>query len=397
MVLALLLGAIPAAAAGTQAPTAPPAGDGMISVDPIRCWWRTSAGAVHVGEAFTVALTCAVIDADGVEVVPDETRLSDSVIQMSPFEVVGGSHPPDLRSGQRRFFQYHYVLQAINPDVIGRDVPLPPLEIRYRINSELPGNAAVQGRELSYILPPHTVRVVSMVADRAPDIRDAPDAAFARIEALSFRAGVFEIAAAAFGALGALTIVAALVGVRRTHRKEKPSEPGIGDRAVLDLAARELAAVRREADTHGWSEPLVGRTLAALRLTAASALDRPVSQRFADAAARPGEGRLLYRRPLRPGASAVLSSAVTAEAVAREIKRLPADSDRRGLLDRLRETMNTLAAAQYGPTAPLDRESLDAALAEGLALTRRLRSERGWLRVQGRRLASRAARVGARA
>ena len=28
-----------------------------VAVDPIRCWWRTSAGAVHVGEQFDLTLT----------------------------------------------------------------------------------------------------------------------------------------------------------------------------------------------------------------------------------------------------------------------------------------------------------------------------------------------------
>ena len=67
-----------------------------------------------------------------------------------------GSHPPDLRSGQRRFFQYQYSLRIINPDVIGQDVPLPNLVVHYRVNSRLPGNAAMQGRDLSYLLPPQT-------------------------------------------------------------------------------------------------------------------------------------------------------------------------------------------------------------------------------------------------
>ena len=78
----------------------------MVEVDPIRCWWRTSSAAVRIGETFTVGLTCAVLEAEAVQVVPDESQLADSAIQLTPFEVVGGSHPPDLRSGQRRFFQY---------------------------------------------------------------------------------------------------------------------------------------------------------------------------------------------------------------------------------------------------------------------------------------------------
>ena len=152
LILTGLLFAAPALAAAQDNPAK------MVEVDPIRCWWRTSSAAVRMGETFTVGLTCAVLEADGVQVIPDESQLTDSAIQLNPFEVIGGSHPPDLRSGQRRFFQYEYVTRVINPDVIGQDVPLPNLIVHYRVNSRLPGNAAMQGRDLSYLLPPQTIR-----------------------------------------------------------------------------------------------------------------------------------------------------------------------------------------------------------------------------------------------
>ena len=58
--------------------------------DPLQCWWRTSAGAVRVGEPFTVVLTCAVLETDAATVVVDQTRLEPSVVQFAPFEVLGG-------------------------------------------------------------------------------------------------------------------------------------------------------------------------------------------------------------------------------------------------------------------------------------------------------------------
>src|SRR5216110_2692701 len=82
-----------------------------VSTDPLQCWWRTSAGAVRVGEPFTAVLTCAVVEADEVKVVVDESRLEPSVAQFIPFEVLGGAHAADLRSGDRRFFQYEYRLR----------------------------------------------------------------------------------------------------------------------------------------------------------------------------------------------------------------------------------------------------------------------------------------------
>ena len=67
-----------ALASAQPAATRPP-GTRDVSVDPIRCWWRTSAGAVRVGEPFDVSLTCAVLESDAVTVVVDESRLGNAV------------------------------------------------------------------------------------------------------------------------------------------------------------------------------------------------------------------------------------------------------------------------------------------------------------------------------
>ncbi len=106
-----------------------PAGSGTVEIDPIRCWARTSAGAVRIGETFTVTLTCAVLETELVQAVPDESKLGVTVVQMNPFEVVGGNHPADLRTSGRRFFQYDYNIRMINPDSIGQDVAVPLLQI----------------------------------------------------------------------------------------------------------------------------------------------------------------------------------------------------------------------------------------------------------------------------
>src|SRR5689334_15854493 len=134
-----------------------------VEVDPIRCWWRTSAGAVRLGEAFDLSLTCAVLENEAVQVVPDESRLPNGVIAMAPFEVVTGSHPADLHSGSRRFFQYLYTIRLINPDGIGKDVRIPDVQIHYRVNSKIAANTALQGRDLVYVMPPISVRIASMV------------------------------------------------------------------------------------------------------------------------------------------------------------------------------------------------------------------------------------------
>src|SRR5438105_1079752 len=78
--------------------------------DPIACWWRTSASAVRAGQPFTLVLTCAVVENALVTIVPDESRLDPSVMQLAPFDVIGGRHGTDLRADDRRFFQYEYTL-----------------------------------------------------------------------------------------------------------------------------------------------------------------------------------------------------------------------------------------------------------------------------------------------
>ena len=391
----LLAGVIVSASAGVLAQE--PASTQMVQVDPIRCWWRTSAGAVRIGETFSIGLTCAVLEAEDVQVIPDEAGLRESVIQLAPFEVVGGSHPPDLRSGQRRFFQYEYVARVISPDVIGRDVPLPNLVIHYRINSRVPGNAAQQGRDFSYLLPAHTVRVVSLVPASATDIRDMSGEDFARVEDLGVRAGILEIAAVTFVALGSLMTIVALVGLARGTRKgPKTDQLALSEWAALGLADRDLIAVRRESEQQGWSQALAGRALAATRVAAACALGRPVTHTKMPANTEGAIGKLAAWWPSLLGAAGRarrvrVSSTVTSLDVAREVDRLPLATPpaRRQILENLAAAMATLTAAQFGQSQELDRAPLDAALAAASSAIRRLRTESIWPRPHIRRWTSR--------
>src|SRR5258705_1920251 len=107
---------------------------------------------------------------------------------MAPFEIVGGTHPADLRTPNRRFFQYEYHLRMINPDFIGKDARIPDLAIHFRVNSKMEGNASLQGRDITYMLPTLAMRILSMVPAETVDIRDASEANFDTIETLGFRA-----------------------------------------------------------------------------------------------------------------------------------------------------------------------------------------------------------------
>src|SRR3954462_5238983 len=144
--LTLLLGA--AAAAGAQ----------TVQTDPLQCWWRTSAGAIRVGEPFTVVLTCAVVETDAAIVVVDQSRLEPSVGQFAPFEVLGGSHGADLRTDQRRFFQYEYRLRLVADGMFGKDVALPETKLTYKVQTTVGQKTALQGRDQTYVLPAQSVR-----------------------------------------------------------------------------------------------------------------------------------------------------------------------------------------------------------------------------------------------
>src|SRR5579871_3761605 len=213
--------------------------------DPIQCWWRTSTGAVRVGEPFTAVLTCAVLETSDVKVVPDQTKLEPSVVQFAPFEVTGGSRGVDLRTDDRRFFQYEYRMRLIAENLFGKDVAVPETKISYRVQSKTGQGTAIEGRDQTYVMPALAMRVLSLVPGDASDIRDAGAETFADIDQRGFRASLLTVIGGILFALAAL--LAILAAIRIVSRYRKPSETReriMPDFAVLRGAARELAAIR---------------------------------------------------------------------------------------------------------------------------------------------------------
>jgi hypothetical protein len=375
-----------ASGANAQRPATPPS-DAVtnVEVDPIRCWWRTSSGSVRIGEHFELWLTCATLENEAVQVVPDQSHLGVEVAAMAPFEVVGGTHPADLRSGQRRFFQYQYILRIINPDAIGKDVRIPDTVIHYKVNSRVAANTSLQGRDLTYILPSEDIRIASMVPAGATDIRDAAGESFAIVESLGLRAGVLEIVAITCVALGSLMVLFVLVRLAGRARRRTPvDERRLTTGSVVSAAIRDLNAVQRDREQQGWSSALAGRALAATRIAAASALGRPVSQRIATPGAADGTGRILSRRPWR-GKAFALSSPVTSDDLA---KHAPADPRLQPAVDDLRAALTTFSLSQYGRDAALDESALDTALSNAIAAAKRVKAEHAWYKTAFQRLVS---------
>ena len=162
-----------------------------------------------------------------------------------------------------------YRLRLIAENLFGKDVSLPrpssATTCRRKVGER---SAALQGRDQTYLLPPQSVRVMSLVPADATDIRDTPGETFGDLDQRAFRANLFTIIGGVLFALAGLMALLALVRARAAlpQDRDRGGERLMTDGAVLRGVGRELAAVRRERDGSGWSPELAGRALAALRI-----------------------------------------------------------------------------------------------------------------------------------
>jgi hypothetical protein len=346
-----------------------------VEADPITCWWRAGAGGVRIGEPFPVVLTCSLLRAEAVRVLADESGLDPSVVQLPPFDVVGGKRANEVVTAGRRFVQYDYVLRIIGENAFGRDVSLPPLQLTYRIESQVPGGstaAAVQGRDFTYALPPLSIRVLSLVPDTATDIREAPIATFDEIADRAFRGTMLRVAAGIAFVAAAIVAALALLGLAR-RRRAASAVPGrvLPDSVILESVNRELSAVREESRS-GWTAALTGRALAALRIAAAYEAGRPVTQTLAEAGAVAADGQLAINGRMR-GVALISGSETSARMEAAP----PSPGLRRASVDRtLREGLARFTEARYGRDGTFDARRLDESLDDGLRIVEQLTERR---------------------
>jgi hypothetical protein len=339
-----------------------PSGVVDVEVEPITCWWRSSTSAARSGEPFTLMLTCQVVETDTTKVVPDLSKLDPSVVQLQPFEVIGGSRAPDLTVPGKRFFQYEYQLRLINEGAFGADVDVPQLQISYRIESQVARGEAIQGRDLNYNLLPISIRLLSIVPEDTMDIREAPAAAFQAVEARESRAELLELVGTLlFGLAGVVLLVmlVSLVRARRVHTKtERWRAPA---RAIASAAQSTLNEVQ-QSSRGGWDSDLAGRALAATRVAASMVNGRSVGQSKAIAGAPVG-GQLLVKSWLGRGGVLVSGSAT------------PQNVEDANLAS----SLLTFSRARYGRSDKLDGGALDEALETAMAAARRATSEHSWI------------------
>ena len=356
-----------------------------VQTDPLQCWWRTSAGAVRVGEPFTVVLTCAVLETDEVTVVADQTRLEPSVVQFAPFEVLGGTHGADLRTEQRRFFQYQYRLRLIADGMFGKDVALPETKISYRVQSKVGQKTSLQGRDQTYVMPAQSMRVLSLVPADAADIRDTSASdTFGDLDQRAFRANLFTVIGSVLFVLAALMAVLGLVRLFQRYRKPAVvSERLISDRAILGGVGRELASVQRDRDAGSWTPELASRAIGALRIAATYAVGRPVSQMpasrlLADGGETAEPGRLILKAGWPRGKRIAVSGAVTPQTITRVLARPGTTAARTTLLESLSQALASFTAATFNREGKLDDAALDEALATAKRVLSRMKFEQWW-------------------
>jgi len=366
-----------------------------VETDPVQCWWRTSAGAVRIAESFSAVLTCAVIDTPDVKVVIDESKLEPSVVQFPPFEVLGGSHAADLRNAERRFFQYEYRMRLVAENMFGKDAALPETKLSYRVQSRVSQRTSMEGRDQTYVLPPLSIRILSLVPADATDIRDASAETFGDIDRRAFRANLLTVIGGVLFALAAL--VAVLTLVRLVLRARKPAAGAdrlIRDAVILRGVRRELNAVQRERESGGWTSDLATRALTALRIIGTYAVGKRAARTLADTSNHQStatsyqqaseRGRLVLKVGWPRRRQIAVSGATTARQLADAIAR-SSNGHRPGELESIQEALARFTVAQYGRpvdgsgSAPFEDSALDESLQAGQQVLRRLRIEQLWI------------------
>ena len=322
-------------------------------------------------------VTCSVVETDAARTLPDQAALEPETIDVAPFEVLGGEHYEDIRTGPYRFFQYHYTLRVINESSFGEDIEIPALDITYRIERRVGDNPALVGRELRYVLPPEPVRVLSLVPDTTVDIRDLPPATFGDAQTGVFRANVLALLAAVFGVV-AVGVVA--LGVVRLARQRGGGVVRVDSRLplprIVHRALGELTRVQRTTAERGWSVDSAGHVLTALRVAGSVAVSQPVAQTTVDAGTPARDGQLRLRHGLLRPKTAVISSGLTAAALTQRLEQMRAgrahgaDTE---LVDDLGRAIAVFTSARYSRNGSLPTDALTRELDTGIARLTRLR------------------------
>ena len=349
----------------------PPQGAAQnVEVDPVTCWWRTTSSSIRMGEPFSVVLTCSALETDGARAVIDRARLGSASVQFPPYEVLSGSQSADHVTTGRRFMQYEYTLRLINEAAFGADVAVPEMAIAYRIESRAVGDtSALQGREQTYVLPPLSMRVASLVPDSARHIREASVPSLGEIASREFRARLLRILALSLFSVAGLTLLLAIARWARQNRRAVPdaNRQLLAHRVVIGGVRRELGALQQQTRA-GWTPDQVRHALTSTRIVASYLADQPVAQR---ATASAVDGELALTGGFFPRRRVAVAGATTAGG-------LDTLNGSAAVAD-VQDALTALTASRYGSAEQLDNGALDAAIAAAIRSADRVASKHTFL------------------
>jgi hypothetical protein len=356
------------------APRAPRAGE--VAVEPIKCWWKADTTAVRVGERFGLTLTCGVIEAGEIVVVPALNQLEGGALALTPFDVISSVRREDIVAPPWRYFQFEYVVRLLSDGFFGQEVNIPALTVTYNLKAQ---GGETEGRDQSYILPALPMRILSLVPRGATDIRDASTDTFALLESRRFRSTADLVASAIlFAFAGVLAVLALVTGTARFRTKKVGAARPVATPAMLGGSLRALDGVRTEAQG-GWTPALARRALSALRVGGAVALRRPVAQEYVPRDTPERDGQIAVRAGLLRPKRALVSAAVTPGIIDAHLSNGHAPSpSTRAALEPLGESLRVLSAAAYGRSRETDSIALNAALEQGTDAIKRLRARSRW-------------------
>ena len=383
----VLLGTLPFAAAAqstakpaqtparpVQAPAQPR--EGEVQSDPIKCWWKADREAVRVGERFGLVLTCAVIEAGPITVVPVLNQLEPGALSITPFEVVSGARGEDMVAAPWRYVQFDYSVRLLNDGFFGQDVMIPGVTVTYNLQTA----GGTQGRDQTYMLPALPMRILSLVPRSASDIRDASGQTFASIESRRFRSSLAQILAwVSFAFAGVLIIFAGVRAVGHFRSKSAVAVRKLPVPSVLGGCLDTLSEVAADASRTGWTPDLARRAVAAVRIAGAVALDRPVAQNFVGPDAVEREGQVTIRKGWIRPRRVLLSASVTPKVIASHLGNgRDVRANTRVRLESISDALGVFSAASYGRNGKADGSALTAAAESSKDVIRSLRASARW-------------------
>lgn len=344
------------------------------AIEAIKCWWKTDKSVVRIGEKFEVILTCQIVETDLEKAVPQESDLEPSVISLAPYTSIGGMRHPDIHRKNLRFFQYQYDLKLMGEGFFGKEVPVPPLEIKYRIDRKVQ-QENINTKENIYRLPELPMKVSSLVPKDAKDIRDSSHKTFSVVKELRFKAVVSFILAGLFLVVPLAIMFLPLWRAILVWKRSSFNGTLFGNTALLRRILSELKQAQSLRIKDGWNGELVGRVTTIFRIAGAIALSMNVSQLSEKFEKKGLEGQLKLRKGLLWSKKVMISSDLTPEAMKAKanVSTLMNDQWNREFID----VFQVFNDARYG-SEELDESRLDASLVHCINLVKKLRYRHFW-------------------